>query len=270
VNEATETHGSAAVLTAPDSAVIDMAGITKRYRKDEQTSTVLAGIDLRLATGQLAALIGPSGCGKSTILKIVSGLIGFDEGSLAVMGAPAQGPRSDVAFMFQGLALLPWRSALQNVLLPAELSQRSIPNAKERARACLGMVGLSGFEHYRPRELSGGMQQRVALARVLMSEAKLLLLDEPLSALDELTRESMDLLFTGICENAGIAGLMVTHSVSEAVLMSDRVFVMSSTPASIVATVEVPMSRPRSSASLDTPEFQATVRQVRKALVLGS
>jgi NitT/TauT family transport system ATP-binding protein len=243
-----------------------MAGITKRYRKDDHTATVLAGIDLSLAPGEFAALIGPSGCGKSTILKIVSGLIGFDDGSLSVMGQPARGPRSDVAFMFQGLALLPWRTVLQNVLLPAELARRAVPNATERARACLAMVGLEGFERYRPREISGGMQQRVALARVLMAEAKLLLLDEPLSALDELTRESMDLLFTGICEEAGLAGLMVTHSVTEAVLMSDRVAVMSRAPATIVSTIDVPLPRPRTPSTLDTPEFVDIVRQVRKAL----
>lgn len=253
--------------SAGASPVVTVRGLTKHFGGRLGRLPVLDGVDLTVKTGEYASLIGPSGCGKSTVLRVISGLAGFDKGEVSVLGQPVNAPRPDVAFMFQSLALLPWRSVLDNVLLPTELAHGARQDSEQRARGFLEMVGLSGFERHRPNQLSGGMRQRAALARVLMQEqARLWLLDEPLSALDELTRESMDILFSNICEKAGIATLMVTHSVSEAVFMSDRVFVLSARPARVVAVVDVPLPRPRTRQCLESADLYSVATKVRRLL----
>jgi NitT/TauT family transport system ATP-binding protein len=244
------------------------SGVNKYFTKDGQLNHVLADVSLRLRQGEFAAIIGPSGCGKSTLLKTLAGLEPIQSGSISVFGSAPGSGRFDVGFVFQHLALLPWRTVIRNVLLPAEFSGLGKDEAVEKARYCLDVVGLAGYEEYRLREISGGMQQRVALARVLMTEAKLLFLDEPFSALDELTRETIDMLFMDVCAQVGTAVLMVTHSVDEAVLMSDRVFVMSPRPARIVDEVEVDLERPRGRKVATTTTFVETVRRVRAGVGL--
>ncbi len=172
--------------------------------------------------------------------------------------------------MFQGLALLPWRNVLQNILLPAELVGMDKELASDRARVCIDMVGLTGFEKYHLREISGGMRQRVALARMLMTEARLLLLDEPFSSLDELTREVIDIVFMDVCLKAGSSYLMVTHSIYEAVLMSDKVFVMSRAPAQVIGAVDVALPKPRTRETVSDPEFVNAANEVRKILETSS
>jgi NitT/TauT family transport system ATP-binding protein len=252
----------------PETPAVEATGLNKFFAKDGRFNHVLHDVSLTLEPGEFAAIIGPSGCGKSTLLKTLAGLEPIDSGSISLFGrAPGSG-RFDLGFVFQHLALLPWRTVLRNVLLPAEFAGVRKDRALQHALHCLEVVGLAGYEQYRLREISGGMQQRVALARVLMTDAKLLLLDEPFSALDELTRESIDMLFMKVCSETGAAVLMVTHSVDEAVLMSDRVFVMSPTPAKIVDEVPVEVERPRQRKVMTERAFVDTVRRVRAGLGL--
>ena len=250
------------------SLAVDADNVNKWFVKNGQINHVLSDVSLSLQPGEFASLIGPSGCGKSTLLKVLAGLEPFDSGLIQVLGkAPGSG-RFDVGFVFQNLALLPWRTVLDNVLLPAQFARLSRPEALDRARQCLEMVGLTGYEHYHLREISGGMRQRVALARVLMTEARLLFLDEPFSALDELTRENVNMLFMNVCDEAGAAVLLVTHSVHEAVLMSDRIFVLSPRPARMVDEIVVPLGRPRDPSVMGSDAFNQTVTRVRAALGL--
>jgi NitT/TauT family transport system ATP-binding protein len=196
----------------------------------------------------------------------LAGLTPFDDGMVKVSGVDVTGPRRDVGFMFQHLALLPWRSVLDNVMLPAEITRERRSGARDRAMQCLQMVGLDGFEKYYLREISGGMQQRVALSRMLMSESKLLLLDEPFSALDELTRENVNKLFMDVCWKTGATSLLVTHSIYEAVFMSDRVAVMPARPGDGLVLIDIPFERPRGSDVMREPEFGESVFRVREAL----
>ena len=264
----------AAARQVPDpqngSVAVDTQRLSKRFEKERRTNAVLSDITLSIPDGEFVSVIGPSGCGKSTLLKILAGLSPFDSGSVSVLGRRPGGSWRDVGFVFQHLALLPWRNVLGNVLLPAELAGMDRSQAMDRARHSLDMVGLSGFEHYHLREISGGMRQRVALARVLMADARLLLLDEPFSALDEITREAIDLLFMDICVRTGAAAILVTHSLYEAVLMSDRVIVLSSRPASIVGEVLVDSARPRARTFMQDGAFIHAAAQVRELLEVGA
>jgi NitT/TauT family transport system ATP-binding protein len=261
---ATATGGL--VFKAGPSPVLEARQVGKRFVRDGKTLHVLAGLTMALRPGEFAAIIGPSGCGKSTLLKILAGLTPYDSGQVRVMGALVDSPRPEVGFMFQGLALLSWRNVLQNVLLPAELVGMDKGVASARARRCIDLVGLKGFEKFHLREISGGMRQRVALARMLMMDARLLLLDEPFSSLDELTRETIDLAVMDICLKAQTSYLMVTHSIYEAVLMSDKVFVMCPAPATISGVVEVCLAKPRTREVTRAAEFMAAANEVREIL----
>ncbi len=257
--------GGLALNSEPPPA-LEMQQVSKTFVRNEKTVPVLAVLTMTIHPEEFASIIGPSGCGKSTLLKILAGLTPYDSGQVRVMGTPVESPSPEVGFMFQGLALLPWRNVLQNVLLPAELVRMDKSRASARARACIDLVGLKGFERFHLREISGGMRQRVALARMLMMDAHLLLLDEPFSSLDELTRETIDLAFMDICLKAHTAYLMVTHSIYEAVLMSDKIFVMSPAPASITGVVEVSLAKPRTREVTRAAEFMHAANEVRKIL----
>jgi NitT/TauT family transport system ATP-binding protein len=255
--------------TAADvQLAIEAASVEKYFVKDGNLNHVLDNISVNLRQGELASLIGPSGCGKSTFLKILAGLESYEFGSVDVLGRQPGSGRFDIGFVFQGLALLPWRTVLDNVLLPAEFLKMKKADALREAKRYLSIVGLEGYENYYLREVSGGMRQRVALARVLMAEAKLLLLDEPFSALDEFTRESINMLFMNVCAETRAAALLVTHSIQEAVLMSDRVFVMSARPARVVDEVVIPIARPRSRHVMVEETFVDAVRRIRASLGL--
>jgi NitT/TauT family transport system ATP-binding protein len=255
-------------LLAPPTLAVEATGVHKTFVKDGRKNHVLSGVPLTMRSGEFVALIGPSGCGKSTFLRILAGLTPYDAGEIRVLGREPGASWLEVGFVFQSLALLQWRTVTDNVLLPAEFAGLDKVSARERALRSLQMVGLEGFERYHLREISGGMRQRVALARVLMQDAKFLLLDEPFSALDELTRESIDMLFMSLCEETGASALLVTHSVQEAVLLSDRVLVMSPGPSTIVDEVVVDIPRPRDKSAMRTPEFTQAVERVREGLGL--
>jgi NitT/TauT family transport system ATP-binding protein len=232
----------------------------------------LDAIDLTLNQGSFAAVIGPSGCGKSTLLKIMAGLVPPSSGSVMLAGTPVVGPRRDVGMMFQQATLFPWRTTLENVVLPIEIRDgKGAARAKhEDARKLLDLVGLKGFESAYPHELSGGMAQRTAICRMLITEPTVLLLDEPFSALDELTRDYMNMELQRICMHRNATAFLVTHSIAEAVILSDLVYVMSARPGRFVEAVEIDLPRPRTLAMATSPQFGALVDRIRSHLDRGA
>ena len=226
----------------------------------------LEDASFHVKSGEFVSLIGPSGCGKSTLLRLVSGLIKPTAGQLNVFGKPVSGPRSEIGMMFQKPTLLDWKSVFDNVLLPITLAGTVTKADRERAIDLIHLVGLKGFEFSFPRQLSGGMQQRVALARLLNTGAELLLLDEPFGALDEFTRERLNLELLRIQSDLDATILFVTHNIQEAVFLADRVFVMTPRPGRLAATVDVPLPRPRTIEMTKSPEYNDLVFNIRDTL----
>ncbi|MGI6368055.1 MAG: ABC transporter ATP-binding protein [Anaerolineae bacterium] len=215
---------------------------------------------------EFVCIIGPSGCGKSTLLRALGGLITPTSGQVLLDGQPLRGPQQRVGFVFQSHNLLPWRTALENVSLPLELQGWRPRAARERARRMLAMVELEEYQDLRPRELSGGMRQRVALVRELIYDPDVLLLDEPFGALDALTREQMNLELLRIWRARYKTVVMVTHSIQEAILLSDRVLTMSPRPGCIQDEVRIDLPRPRSADDLYHPRFMELARTLRASL----
>ena len=216
--------------------------------------------------GEFVSLVGPSGCGKSTLLRLIAGLIPLTGGSITVNGREVTAPRQDVALMFQRPTLLPWQTALQNALLPRKLRGRVDDATEREAYELLDLVGLSGFEHTYPRHLSGGMQQRVALARLLMVGVEVLLLDEPFAAVDQLTRERLNLELLKVHERTRATAVLVTHNITEAILLADRVIVMTPRPGRIADVLDVPFERPRVPEMAAEREFQELVLRAHRGL----
>jgi NitT/TauT family transport system ATP-binding protein len=223
-------------------------------------------VSFSVDAGQFVSVLGPSGCGKSTLLMMVAGLIDTTSGRIAVDGVSVAGPRREVGVMFQSPVLLPWRSALENVLVPIEMLGLSRAQYSARARELLSMAKLDDFATKLPRELSGGMQQRVAMCRALIHDPHILLMDEPFSALDALTRDQLGLELLRIWERHQKTVLFVTHSIREAVFLSDRVLVMTQRPATITQDVDVTLPRPRQLDMQETEEFNRYVRLLRKSI----
>jgi NitT/TauT family transport system ATP-binding protein len=226
--------------------MIKLAGVSQTFRTGSGRVDALSDIDLDIDDGEFVAVIGRSGCGKSTLLRLVAGLLSPTGGEVFVAGSRVAKPRRDVAMMFQKAALLPWRSVLDNVLLPIEMFGWRRAQYQDRARSLLDTVGLGGFHDRLPHELSGGMQQRVALCRALIQRPKVLLMDEPFSALDALTREEMSEELQRIQVDLMATTIFVTHSIQEAVLLADRVVVLSPRPGRIRKIIDVAIPRPRS------------------------
>jgi len=232
-------------------SLIDLSGVGMTYEAASGPVEALAGISLKVGTGEFVSLVGPSGCGKSTLLRIIAGLRPATAGTVNVADRKVTRPIPDIGMVFQQPILLKWRTILQNVLLPAELSGKSPSDLETRALELLDMAGLGGFADKLPRELSGGMQQRAALCRALLLDPPLLLMDEPFGALDAMTRDDMALELLRIWGERDLARdrrktvLFVTHSIGEAVFLSDRVVVMSPRPGRIAADLEIDLPRPR-------------------------
>lgn len=227
------------------STLIRIDDVSKIFHTDGEAISALGRIDFEIGQNEFVTVVGRSGCGKSTLLRIVAGLVPPSTGRVVLEGQDVTGPRRDVAMVFQRPALLPWRDVLDNVLLPVEVLKLDKRAYRRSALELLDLVGLSGFERRRPDELSGGMQQRAALCRSLIYDPAVLLMDEPFAALDALTREELSLELQGIWTERRKTIVFVTHSIQEAVLLADRVVVMTPRPGRIARVVEVDLPRPR-------------------------
>ena len=248
--------------------VVAIAGLTKSFRTGV---TALQEIDLRIAPGEFVSLIGPSGCGKSTLLRIIGDLIQPTAGTVQVNGKPAHQARldHDYGIVFQDAVLYDWRTVAKNVSLPLELLGWNRGRRRERVKEMLELVELTGFESSRPWQLSGGMQQRVSIARALSFDPALLLMDEPFGALDEMTRERLNMEVLRIWEKAGSTVVFVTHSIPEAVFLSTRVVVMSARPGRIAKVIDVDLPQPRTAMTREESRFFELVTAVREELAAG-
>ena len=248
------------------ASTIALEGVSLSYGTDGGPVLALDGVDLRAADGEFIAVVGPSGCGKSTLLKLVSGLIAPSAGAVAVQGRRVAGPSAEVGIVFQSALLMPWRSVLDNILLPIEVRGGRKSDHLQAARRLIDLVGLGGFAERRPFELSGGMQQRVGLCRALIHDPPILLLDEPFGALDAMTRETMNAELQRIWIERRKTVLLITHSIAEAVYLADRVLVMGPRPGRIVGEVAIDLPRPRRLEMAEQPEFGRLAGQVRRLL----
>ncbi|HWI71965.1 MAG TPA: ABC transporter ATP-binding protein [Baekduia sp.] len=254
---------------APPAAVeLTRVGKTFAARGKGAATVALTGVDLTVAPGEFVSLIGPSGCGKSTLLRIVADLVEPSEGDVLVNGKPARRARldQDYGIAFQQAGLLEWRTVRANVELPLGLGGMDKAARRARAAELLALVGLEEFADHRPSQLSGGMQQRVAIARALARRPALLLMDEPFGALDEMTRERMQAELIGICAETSAAVVFVTHSIPEAVFLSQRVVVMSPRPGRITDVVEIPLGERRDEDVRESEAFFGAITEVREAL----
>jgi len=245
------------------AGAIAVSGVSKVFPTGLEA---LRKVTVDINPGEFVSFVGPSGCGKSTLLKLIGGLLEPSRGEIAVGGRRVSGPRRDIGVMFQTSVLFPWRTVLENVLLPIEVFGLERPSATEKSRGILQLVGLGGREAAYPRELSGGMQQRAALSRVLITDPRIILMDEPFGALDEFTRERMNVELLRIWSERGQTIIFVTHSINEAVFLSDRIVVMDTSPGRVVAVLDVPLPRPRSIELMKSPQFARTAFEVREYL----
>lgn len=250
------------------TAAVELQGVRKVYRTRGEDTVALGEVSLAVARGEFVTVVGRSGCGKTTLLKLVAGLVPPTAGTVTVEGEPVRGPLRNIGLVFQSPVLLKWRTVVRNITLPTELLGWSADRARTRALELIRLVGLEGFETKYPRELSGGMQQRASLCRALIHDPPLLLMDEPFGALDALTREEMNLELLRIWQDQVKTTLLITHSISEAIFLGDRVVVMTPRPGLVKAVVPVPLPRPRRPDVKLTPEFNGLVRQVSELIGL--
>ena len=243
--------------------LIEARGVSKIYQSKDGPVESLKPLDFAIKEGEFVSVVGPSGCGKSTLLKMVAGLLPISGGSLTLAGKPIKGPQKDVGIVFQSAVLLPWRSVEDNILLQAEMRHMPMDAARARARELMEMAGLKGFEKKYPWQLSGGMQQRASICRALLHDPSVLLMDEPFGALDAMTREKMNLELQRIWMTSKKTVLLITHSIPEAIFLSDRVMVMSERPGSIAAVYDIDLPRPRTLDVMASAEFGAYTKLVR-------
>lgn len=247
---------------------IHFLGVGQTFATESGPLTALDGVDVSIAQHEFLAVLGPSGCGKSTLLRLTAGLMAPSRGRVSVFGHTVDAPRDDVGIVFQQATLLPWANVLDNVTFPAK-HKRGRVDALDRDRAAevIEAVGLKGFETRLPAELSGGMQQRVGIARALFLNPDILLMDEPFSALDALTRDAMGFELLKLWQASPKTVMFITHSIPEAVLLADRIVVMSARPGRIIADMKVPLGRPRDERALRAPEVQDFVGHLRDLLI---
>lgn len=247
--------------------VVELRGVSKRYSNG---TVAVRGVDLDLRAGELVSLLGPSGCGKSTVLRMIAGLGEVSAGRIDWPTSERDWrgqPLRDVSFVFQEATLMPWATALQNVMLPLRLKRVPTAQASHRAETALRAVGLGGFLHAYPRELSGGMKMRVSIARALVTGPKILLMDEPFAALDEITRQKLNDDLLALWAKAGFTVVFVTHSVFESVYLSQRIVVMAARPGRVIADVPITAPFPRDPSFRSSPEYAAFCKVVSAKLV---
>ncbi|MFZ5641960.1 MAG: ABC transporter ATP-binding protein [Bacillota bacterium] len=234
---------------------LELIGISKSFQADNNRIKAVDGISLRVGAGQFVSIIGPSGCGKSTLFKIICRLTSPDEGQVFIKGTPEYTPGEVLSYMPQKDLLMPWRTVMENVLLPLEIRGENNKKGREQAKALFPLFGLEGFENCYPSDLSGGMSQRASLLRMVLADRDLMLLDEPFGSLDAITRFRMQQWLQEICMKLGKAILFITHDVEEAIFLSDRVYVMTPRPGRIKSVFEVCLSRPRNPSVVTGEEF---------------
>ena len=254
----------ASPLKVGTRAAVEISGIQKTFQSARGAVQALTETSLAIAQGQFVSIVGPSGCGKSTLLSLIAGLDAPSAGRILIEGQEVRGPHDSLGVVFQRDLLLDWRTAMDNVLLQVEMRDLPSRDYAARARELLDMVGLQGFHGSYPRELSGGMRQRVAICRALLHNPLLLLMDEPFGALDAISRDRLNVDLGRICSETKKTVVFITHSINEAVFLGDRVVVMSSRPGKVVADLSIEVPHPRDLSFRESPEFAGYVRQVRK------
>jgi NitT/TauT family transport system ATP-binding protein len=247
------------------AASLRLDEVSRVYKGDEGDLVAVDEVSLEVAPSEFCSVLGPSGCGKSTLLMMIAGLYPTSSGQVFINGAPVDGPHTELGIVFQRDVLLDWRTVLDNVLLPIEVKHLSKSHYRKLALELLSMVGLSDFASAYPEQLSGGMRQRVAICRSLVHDPPLLLMDEPFGALDALTREKLNLDLMRLTTESKKTVVFVTHSIDEAVLMSDRLMVMTPRPGKVMRMLEVDLPKPRTLATRADPRFHALVSEIREA-----
>ena len=249
------------------NALIHFDGVAKRYRTVSGDSVhALDEVSLSIGSGEFLSIVGPSGCGKSTMLKILAGITSASRGSLYIDGKPVSGPQQNIGVVFQEPTLLPWHTVLRNVLIPADVARIPRIRLRDRAMQLLKLVGLEGFHDRYPNELSGGMQQRVSICRALLRDPAIMLMDEPFGALDALTRDHMNMELLRIWQAQHNTILFVTHSITEAAQLSDRVIIMSPRPGRILEEVRINLPRPRQLSLVNSASFGDYANHIRNLL----
>jgi NitT/TauT family transport system ATP-binding protein len=246
--------------------LIAVDNVCRAFSNGAKTVNALERISFEIRTAEFVSIVGPSGCGKSTLLKILSGLLPASSGKILISGKAVKEPLENVGMVFQAPVLLKWRSVLGNILLPVEFAKRNVASHMERARSLITLVGLEGFDEMYPHQLSGGMQQRVSLCRALVTDPQLLLMDEPFGALDAMTRDELDLELLRLWEEKKKTVLFVTHSIQEAVFLSDRVLVMSARPGRLLEVLSIDLPRPRTLEMMSSPSFGEYTLRIRSLL----
>lgn len=262
-----ERASSSPASLAASPPAVAIRGLTRTFG----SIVALSEVSLAVAEGEFVVLLGPSGCGKSTLLNIIAGLLPATTGTVEVGGRPVSGVPDAIGMMFQKAVLLPWRTVRDNIVLPIEIAQgrKAAKAAQGRVDELLELVGLSGFADQMPNELSGGMQQRAAICRMLITDPSILLLDEPFGALDEFTREHMNMQMLDLTNRLGRTAVLVTHSITEAVFLADRIVVMSARPGRVAGIIDVGLPKDRTPSILTSPEFQHVVEKARELLQIG-
>ena len=263
----TQTAAAPAGHESSARPLIGLSGVGKTYATASGASVrALAGVDLAISEGEFVCVVGPSGCGKSTLLRLLAGLDPCEEGALTLDGRPVAGPSGQTGVVFQAANLLPWLTVRENIRLPLRVGGRHAA-AEARIDSLLEIAGLADFGERYPYELSGGMQQRAGICRALVRDPRILLMDEPFGALDALTRERMNAELQRIWQSSGKTVLLITHSISEAIFLADRVVVMSARPGRILRELAVPIPRPRSFDTIvSAPGYAALAREIRALL----
>ncbi len=269
-NEETQS----AVHAAPPSSVAAAGGAQKpalsvdnvsvTYQSSRGKHTAVDDVSMKMQPGEFVSILGPSGCGKSTLLGVVAGLLSASGGNVSVFGEAVAGPRRDIGVVFQQATLLPWLNVIDNILIPIKALRKNDRDYTKRAHELIDLVGLTKFSKYYPNELSGGMQQRVGIARALIHDPNLLLMDEPFAALDAMTRERMALELQDIWLASGKSVLFITHSIPEAVFLSSRILIMSPSPGRFVKEVKIDLPRPRTLQTMSSGEYAALCGEIRK------
>lgn len=251
------------MLDEQSSEMLRVDNVRKVYGDGPKALEALRSVSFSVEAGQFVSILGPSGCGKSTLLNMVAGLDHPSTGTVRIQDDPVVVPRKEIGIVFQDAVLLPWKTALENVLFPIRIMKLPLADYEPRARELLGAVGLAAFMNHRPSQLSGGMRQRVAICRGLVHDPEVLLMDEPFSALDTITRDQMNVMLMQIWERFKRTALFVTHSIREAAYLSDRVIVMGRRPSQIICDEVIRFPRPRPLSIMDSAEFTALCAKLR-------